>query len=142
MTSQVRVVCVHTWTLPATHVQPCASSYLGASASLSTNKGLPVSLSCFQPMAQDKPSENRSCIITLSFTATAAAAGFGATILCELGLMSSSIPASRIRNPSTKRFNSLPRWIQLMSNRCWNVNAFSAHSLLFVEFQTPSLEWS
>lgn len=131
MTSQVRVICVHTWTLPATHVQLCARSYLWTSASLSTNKGMPVSLCCFQSMTQNKPSENENCIITFSFTTVAA--GFGATVLYELGHMSSIILASRIRNLSATRFNSLPKWIQLMSNRCWNVNAFSAHSLLFVE---------
>lgn len=80
-------------------------------------------------------------VLILCFT-TAAVAGFGATILCELGHMTSIIPASRIRNLSIKSFSSLPKWIQLMSNRCWNINAFPAHSLLFVEFQTPRLEWS
>lgn len=84
----------------------------------------------FSVHAQNKPSEDESCIVTLSFTTAAAAAGFGTPILCELGHMSSIIPASRIRNLSTERFNSLPKWIQLMSNRCWNVNAFSAHYCL------------
>lgn len=48
--------------------------------------------------------ENESCVTT-----TAAAAGFGAVILRGLGPVSSVIPASRIRTPSSEHSNSLPK---------------------------------
>lgn len=121
-------VAVRTYILPGARVQPCVSSSL--SLGFLIYSGMPT-LSCgFQFTSHCKPSEMKAVLLlSLFITSTATVA---APFLCELGHMSNAIRTSRIGSPSSG-FSFGPN-IQLMSDRCWNVNIFSAHSLLFVEF--------
>lgn len=72
----------------------------------STDNGVPTSPCVFSPQPRVSPQEMTVTLLLSLFTAPMVLAGFGTTILCELGHMS-IILASRIRNLKFRKVHFL-----------------------------------